>query len=312
MKSYLIKRILLFFPTIIGITLVTFILMKKIPGDPVYGMVGKRADKETIISIRKNLNIDLPLWQQYFGYLKLLSRGELGRSYYTNRKIMEDIKEKLPHTLYLASAAMLFAIIIGIGMGILMAYFSSSFWDRFLSFISLASISIPVFWVGLILIFIFSLKLHLFPPGGRGENNLIYLVLPAATLAINSCAYIARITRSAIMELISKPFVLVAKAKGLSRFHVIFKHILKNAMIPIITIIGIDIGSYLNGSVLTETIFSWDGLGRYALEGIIKRDYPVIMGCVLTGAMVFVLVNLLVDISYYFIDPRIRHEKKNQ
>jgi ABC-type dipeptide/oligopeptide/nickel transport system permease component len=269
-------------------------------------MVGERANQETIEEIRTQLGADKPLIIQYAGYLRLIAQGELGRSYYTNRRVVQDIKEKFPNTLRLALAAMLFASITGILLGILMGVTRSSFWDRVGSIIAIAGVSVPVFWVGLILMLIFAFTFRVFPPSGMGDGELAYLVLPAATLGINSAAYIARITRSSILDIVSQQYIMTARAKGLPSSRVIFKHMLKNAMIPIITLIGIDFGSYLNGAVLTETIFGWDGIGLYALDGIVKRDYPVVMGTVLVGATVFVLVNMMVDFCYAYLDPRVR------
>jgi peptide/nickel transport system permease protein len=179
-------------------------------------------------------------------------------------------------------------------------------WDRLASIISVGGISLPVFWLGLTLMLIVGLNLRWLPPSGMGDGSPAYLILPAVTLGAYSLAYIARITRTTMMEELSQPYVVTARAKGLPERTVIFKHALKNSLIPIVTLIGLDLGSYLNGAVLTETVFGWDGLGRYALDGIMKRDYPVIMGVVLFGAVVFVVMNLIVDISYHVLDPRVR------
>ena len=273
------------------------------------GMAGERANSETLERIRAELGQDRPLVLQYVGYLKLLVTGELGRSYYTNRKITDDLLQKFPNTIKLAIAAMLFASILGILMGAFAAVHQGTAWDRLVTLISVGGISIPVFWLGLALMLIFSFYLTWLPPSGMGNGDLRYLILPAATLGTFSLAYIARITRSSMLETLSQPYIAAARAKGLSETKIIFRHALKNSLIPIITLIGLDLGSYLNGAVLTETIFGWDGLGRYALEGIMKRDYPVIMGVVLFGAGIFVTMNLLVDISYHFFDPRVRVKK---
>ncbi|MDO8445795.1 MAG: ABC transporter permease [Deltaproteobacteria bacterium] len=309
MTAYILKRLFLFIPTLLGVTIVTFFLMKAVPGDPAAGMVGERAPKEVLEKIKRDLGEDRPVIIQYIGYLGLILKGELGRSYYTNRRVAEDIAEKLPNTFKLALAATLFATVAGIILGVISAVFRDSFLGKTASLIALWGISLPVFWVGLILMLIFALTLHWLPPSGTG-TSLIYLVLPASTLGIHSAAYISRITRSSMLEVLSKPYIETARAKGLNEFMVVMKHALRNALIPIVTLIGIDFGSYLNGSVLTETIFGWDGMGRYALDGIMKRDYPVIMGTVLVGAVVFVAINLLVDISYSYLDPRIRTEGK--
>jgi ABC-type dipeptide/oligopeptide/nickel transport system permease component len=306
MGYYLLKRILLFIPTLLGITLITFVLMQALPGDPVAGMAGERATAETIARIRSELGQDRPLPLQYIGYVKLLATGELGRSYYTNRKISDDLLQKFPNTLRLALAAMLFASVFGIGLGTLAAVKRGTKWDRLIAFVTVGGISIPVFWLGLALMLVFSLYLRVLPPSGMGNGRLEYLILPAITLGTFSLSYIARVTRSSMLESLSQPYVAAARAKGLSETKVVLKHALKNSLIPIITLIGLDLGSYLNGAVLTETIFGWDGLGRYALDGILKRDYPVIMGVVLFGAFVFVTMNLLVDLSYHLLDPRVR------
>jgi len=306
MALYILKRILLFIPTLLGITLITFILMQSLPGDPVSGMAGERASPETLARIRAELGQDRPLPLQYVGYLKLLGSGELGRSYYTNRKIADDLVQKFPNTLKLALAAMFFASVTGIGMGVISAVKRGTVWDRIVTLISVGGISVPVFWLGLALMLLFAFYLRWLPPSGMGNGSLMYIILPAATLGTFSLSYIARVTRSSMLETLSQPYVAAARAKGVSEIVVVLKHALKNSLIPVVTLIGLDLGSYLNGAVLTETIFGWDGLGRYALDGIIKRDYPVIMGVVLFGAVIFVAMNLIVDISYHFLDPRVR------
>jgi len=306
MVLYILKRLLLFIPTLLGISLITFILMKHLPGDPVAGMVGERATPETISRIQAELGLDKPLPYQYFMYLKRICTGQFGRSIYTNRKISDDLIQKFPNTLVLALAAMFFASILGISMGVFSAVNRGTIWDRIVTLISVGGISVPVFWLGLALMLLFSFYLRWLPPSGMGNGSFNYLILPAATLATFSLSYIARVTRSSMLETLSQPYVAAARAKGISETVVVFKHALKNSLIPIVTLIGLDLGSYLNGAVLTETIFGWDGLGRYALDGIVKRDYPVIMGAVLLGALIFVAVNLVVDISYHFLDPRVR------
>ncbi len=306
MAAYILKRVLLFIPTLLGITLITFFLVKALPGDPVLGMAGERASPETIARIRAELGADRPLPLQYLGYLNFLAHGELGRSYYTNRRISDDLLQKFPNTLKLAVTAILFASFGGILLGIISAVRRGTIWDRLASVVSVGGISIPVFWLGLTLMLVFALYLRWLPPSGMGNGSPAYLILPAITLGTYSMAYVARITRSSLIECLSQPYVATARAKGLSERAVVLKHALKNSLIPIVTVIGLDLGSYLNGAVLTETIFGWDGIGRYALDGIMKRDYPVIMGVVLFGAVVFVCMNLLVDISYHYLDPRIR------
>jgi peptide/nickel transport system permease protein len=306
MGPYVLKRLLFALPTLLGLALVTFLLLRAIPGDPALGLVGERADPAAVEAIRKELGQDRPLPVQFIGYLGLLAKGNLGRSYYTKREVSADILQKFPNTLKLALAAMVFATLAGIGLGVLSAVTRGSYWEKVFSGAAIAGISLPVFWVGLILMLVFAFMLPFLPPSGMGDGAVNYLVLPAATLGLNSAAYIARITRMSLIEVLGAQYIMTAKAKGLSPFVVVAKHALRNALIPVVTLIAIDFGSYLNGSVLTETIFGWDGLGRYALDGILKRDYPVIMGVVLFGAVIFVVMNLLVDISYHFLDPRVR------
>ncbi|OGW35503.1 MAG: peptide ABC transporter permease [Nitrospirae bacterium GWD2_57_9] len=306
MLQYILKRVLLFIPTLLGITLITFILMQSLPGDPVLAMVGERSTPETIARIRAELGQDRPLPLQYLGYLKLLSKFELGRSIHTNRKVADDLLQKFPNTLKLGLTALLFASIVGVGLGIIAAVKRDTVWDRLITLVSVGGISVPVFWLGLALMLIFALYLRWLPPSGMGNGSLLYIIMPAVTLGTFSLSYIARITRSSMLESLSQPFIAAARAKGLPETSVVLKHALKNSLIPIVTVIGLDLGSYLNGAVLTETIFGWDGLGRYALTGILGRDYPVIMGVVLFGAVIFVTINLLVDVSYHFLDPRVR------
>ncbi len=309
MLGYSLKRILLFVPTLIGITLITFILVQSLPGDPVANMVGERASPETIARIRSEIGADRSKPVQYLLYVKRLLQGDLGRSLFTNRKVSDDLLQKFPNTLRLALAAMLFASVLGIAMGVFAATKRGSGWDRLVTLLTVGGISVPVFWLGLALMLLFAFHLRWLPPSGMGNGSPAYLVLPAVTLGTFSLSYIARVTRSSMLESLSQPYVAAARAKGLSEFQVVLKHALKNSLIPVVTLIGLDLGSYLNGAVLTETIFGWDGLGRYALEGILKRDYPVILGVVLFGAVVFVSMNLIVDLSYHLLDPRVRTNK---
>ncbi|MFZ5907154.1 MAG: ABC transporter permease [Nitrospirota bacterium] len=304
MKDYLTKKILLLIPLFFGITLLTFSLAKALPGDPVLSMVGERAQPEVIEKIRKEIGADKNIVAQYSGYLALLLRGEFGRSYYTNREVLHDILLKFPNTMALAVAAMLIAVPLGTGLGFLSAYRKDTFTDRVISALSVTGLSVPVFWSGLLLMLFFSLKLKFFPPSGTGD--LRFLVLPALTLALPALGTLARITRTTVIEVMEMPFIKTARAKGISEVRIQAGHVLKNALIPIVTVIGLDFGSYLNGAVLTETIFGWDGIGRFTMEGIIRRDYPVIMGCVITGTFVFVVMNMVVDMLYHALDPRVR------
>jgi ABC-type dipeptide/oligopeptide/nickel transport system permease component len=304
LRLYVVKRIALLFPLLFGITLITFSLTNALPGDPVYSMVGERATPETIEKIRKEIGADKGVVRQYIGYVSLLLTGEMGRSYYTNRKVLNEIIEKLPNTLRLAAGAMCMAVPCGILLGLVSAIRKNKVSDRMITVFSITGLSVPVFWSGLMLMLLFSLKLKLLPPSGTG--NLRYLILPALTLSFPALASIVRVTRVSVLEVMDMPFVRTARAKGIKDNRVNMVHILKNALIPVATVIGLEFGSYLNGAVLTETIFGWDGIGRFTMEGIMKRDYPVIMGCIIVGTVIFVLINLLVDVIYYYLDPRVR------
>jgi ABC-type dipeptide/oligopeptide/nickel transport system permease component len=294
----------LIIPLLFGITLMTFLLTDALPGDPVYSMVGERADPETIERIRREIGSDNGAVRRYFGYVSLLMTGEMGRSYYTNRKVLDEIIEKLPNTMLLAMAAMFIAVPVGILLGLLSALKPNSLTDRMITLFSVTGLSVPVFWSGLVLMLVFSLRLKLLPPSGTG--GLAYLLLPALTLSFPAVASLVRVTRVSVLEITNMPFVRTALAKGIKRSHINTLHILKNALIPIVTVIGLEFGSYLNGAVLTETIFGWDGIGRFTMEGIMKRDYPVIMGCIMVGTVIFVSVNVFVDIMYHYLDPRVR------
>ncbi|MBI4653816.1 MAG: ABC transporter permease [Nitrospirae bacterium] len=295
-------------PILLGVTFITFALIKALPGDPVLSLVGERARPETIDSIKRELGTDKNFISQFIGYISLLSKGNLGRSYYTQRDVAQDIIEKFPNTVKLAFTSMAIAILLGITLGFISAKNKGRPTDMFASLIAISGISLPVFWIGLILIYIFSLHLKWLPPSGTGDIR--FLILPAITLSIPAGASIARITKATMLEIINEPFIKTARAKGLKENVILFRHVLKNAMIPLVTIIGLDFGSYLNGAVLTETIFGWDGIGRFTMEGIIKRDYPVVMGCLLIGTSTFVLINIVVDILYHYLDPRIRVTKQ--
>ena len=307
MTEYVIRRILLVIPVLFGVTLVTFLLMYVVPGDPVLSMVGERYDQETLESLRAELHLDDPLAIQYLRYIGGVLRGDLGRSFITNRPVLESIAEKFPNTLRLAFSAMVVATLIGLVVGIISAVKPYSLWDRLSMTFALAGISVPVFWVGLILILVVAVQFKLLPPSGFGGGNIKYLILPAITLGTRSAAFIARMTRANMLEVIHEDYIRTARAKGLREFWVMNKHALRNVLIPIVTVLGMDFGSYLSGSVLTESIFGWPGLGRFTLQAILKRDFPVIQGAVLFMAVIFVTVNLAVDLLYSVLDPRIRY-----
>lgn len=309
MVAYALKRLLLLIPLLFGITLLAFFLLNALPGDPVLSLVGERASPEAIENIRREIGVDKGFIGQYIGYLKLLLNGNFGRSYYTNRDVLRDIVMKFPNTMRLAFAAMLIAVPLGILLGFISAYKRDSLIDRLINVLTIAGLSVPIFWSAILIMLIFSLKMKIFPPSGTGDIR--FIVLPAFVLSIPATAALARITKTTVIDILKMPYIKTAKAKGLSSVRIKAIHVLKNAVIPIVTIIGLDFGSYLNGAVVTETIFGWDGIGRFTMDGIIKRDYPVIMGCVIFGTTIFVIINLITDILYHYLDPRVRlHAEK--
>ena len=292
-------------PTLFGVMIVVFLLLYVAPGDPVQDMVGERADAETIARLRKELHLDEPLPKQFILYAGGVLRGDLGNSYITQRPIIRDIKERFPKTLLLAGSAMFLASVLGITIGVLSAKNPGGWFDRLGLGLAYLGISFPVYWVGLILILIFAVTLRWLPPSGYG--GIKYLILPALALGSRSIAFLARVTRSSMLEVLGGDFVRTARAKGLRERVVIARHALRNALIPIITVLGLDFGYYLTGSILTETIFSWPGIGRYVVNAISRRDLPAINGSVLFLSVVFVLVNLITDLAYAKADPRVAY-----
>jgi ABC-type dipeptide/oligopeptide/nickel transport system permease component len=297
--------LLLAIPTLFGVAVVTFLLLFVAPGDPVLQMVGERADPETITRLRAELRLDDPLHTRFLHYAGGLLKGDLGQSYTTGRPISQDLMERFPKTLLLAGAAMFLAATIGITVGVITARFPNGWFDRLTLAGTYLGISFPVYWVGLVLILIFAVMLRWFPPSGYGGPE--FLVLPALALGSRSIAFLARVTRSAMLEVLSSDYVRTARAKGAGQFRVVVIHGLRNALIPVVTVLGLDFGSYLTGSILTETIFSWPGVGRYVVNAIARRDLPAIQGTVLFLSVVFVTVNLVTDLVYAKVDPRVRY-----
>jgi ABC-type dipeptide/oligopeptide/nickel transport system permease component len=306
MFRFLLRRLALAVPTLVGVLVVVFLLLYVAPGDPVQEMVGERADAETIARLRRELKLDEPLYVQFGSYVSGVARGDLGRSYITNRPILTDILDRFPKTLLLAATAMVFAATIGITIGALSARKPGGWFDRAALGVAYLGISFPVYWVGLLFILLFAVVLRWLPPSGYGRP--IYLVLPALALGSRSIAFLARVTRSAMLEVLGGDFVRTARAKGLGERDVVVRHALRNALIPVLTVLGLDFGYYLTGSILTETIFSWPGLGRYVVNAIARRDLPAIQGSVLFLSVVFVLVNLATDLAYAKADPRVAYD----
>jgi ABC-type dipeptide/oligopeptide/nickel transport system permease component len=258
------------------------------------------------VRLRAELHLDDPLPVQFGRYVAQVARGDLGRSYITNRPIIQDLTQRFPATLTLAGAAMLFAIVLGISIGVFGAWKAGGLGDRLFALLAYAGVSFPVYWVGLLLILAFAVSLHWLPASGYG--GLAFLVLPAVTLGMRSVAFLARMTRAAMQEVLQSDFIRTARAKGLGELPVVLSHGLRNALLPVVTVIGLDFGSYLTGSILTETIFSWPGVGRYVLTAIEKRDLPAIQGSILFLSFVFVLVNLITDLVYAKVDPRVAYD----
>jgi ABC-type dipeptide/oligopeptide/nickel transport system permease component len=305
-SRFLLRRLVLLVPTLLGVLVVAFLLLHVAPGDPVQAIVGDRADSLTVAQLRAELRLDDPLPVRFAGYAAGLVRGDLGTSYITRRPIARDLLERFPATLRLAFAAMLFAATLGIAVGVLGAWRPGTWWDRLLTVGAYLGVSFPVYWVGLLLILVFAVELRWLPPSG--SRGLLFLILPALTLGMRSVAVLARMTRAALQEVLQSDFIRTARAKGLREAPVVLKHGLRNALIPVITVLGLDFGSYLTGSILTETIFAWPGVGRYVLEAIGKRDLPAIQGSILFLSLIFVVVNLLTDIAYAKADPRVAYE----
>lgn len=305
MSRFILRRLLLAIPTLFGVLVVAFLVLYVAPGDPVQSMIGERADSATISRLRAELKLDEPLYVRFGHYVGNVVQGDLGRSYITNRPISRDIIERFPKTMQLAGAAMLFAAFLGITLGILSARNPGGWSDRLALGIAYLGISFPVYWVGLLLILLFAVTLQWLPPSGYGSWQ--FLILPALALGMRSIAFLARVTRSSMMEALGADYVRTGRAKGLSEKAVTLRHALRNAMIPIITVLGLDFGAYLTGSILTETIFSWPGIGRYVVNAIARRDLPAIQGAVLFLSAIFVLVNLLADIAYAKTDPRVAY-----
>ena len=309
MGKFIFNRALQAVPVVMGVLTISFMLMVVLPGDPVLSMIGERYDENTVELMRKKLNIDKPLIERMGIFVGDVLRGDLGHSFITGRSVTKEILDKFPNTLILAVAAMTVAVLIGISLGMVASLVPGSWTDKTIMVLALTGVSAPVFWTGLIFVLVFGVYLGWLPPTGYG--GVEYLILPAFTLGLRSAAQITRLTRSAMMDTLSQDYIRTARSKELPWWKILLKHALPNSLIPVLTVIGTDFGSYLSGAVLTESIFGWPGLGRLTLEAILKRDLPIIQGTVLFMALMFICVNLVVDILYGIIDPRIRAERSN-
>lgn len=307
MTTYIIRRLFMTLPILLGVATIVFILMFIVPGDPARLLMGQHGNEETLRAIRREMGLDRPVYVQYARYIGRLAKGDLGMSYRQRRPVARIIRERFPATLKLASASMFIAIVAGMAAGIVAAVYRNGILDWLVMIFSLSGISMPVFWLGMMLILLFASGLGWFPVGGYGRSgDLRHLFLPAISLAAVSTGYIARMMRSSMLEVLGKDYIRTARAKGLSEKAVMLRHALRNAFIPVVTIIGIDFASLLGGAVATETVFAWPGLGRATVDAIRVRDLPMVEGCILFLAVIFVLANLAVDLSYAWLDPRIR------
>ena len=306
MLIFVVRRLLLTIPVLLGVLFVVMLTLDLIPGDPVALMLGDGATKENVARFREHLGLDRPLAVRYVRYLGKVVTGDLGHSIQQNRPVVDELAEAWPATLQLAAAALVLAALLGVATGIVSAVWPNSMFDALSRLSSLFGLSMPVFWTGLVLIVIFAFWLPILPVGGVGSPA--HFVLPAVTLALPSIAMIARMTRSSVLEVLREDYVRTARAKGVQERLVVVKHALRNAAIPILTLIGLQAGQLMGGAVLTETVFAWPGLGRLMVKAIFARDYILLQGAVLLFAMAFVVINLVVDLSYGALDPRVSRQ----
>jgi len=306
--GYVIRRLLLAIPVLIGVSILVFAIIRFIPGDPARAVAGVNASPEYIEQVRRDLLLDEGVHVQYYAYMSNLLQGDMGRSTFTQRPVTVELMQRFPNTLLLSATAMAFAIIFGMAAGIVSATRRYSLFDNTSMLLALFGVAAPVFWLGIMFQLLFSVQLGWLPSGGIGTWK--HLVLPALTLGLATTALIARITRSSMLDVLGQDYITTARSKGLVERVVVYKHALKNAMIPVVTVMGLQFGTLLGGAVLTETVFSWPGVGRLMVDSILARDYPVVQGAVLILAVLFVTINLVVDIIYAFLDPRITYGSK--
>lgn len=308
MIALLLRRAAQAVPVLLGVTLVAFLLTYKLPGDPARALAGERYREEDLARIRTELGLDRPAVVQYADYVGRLLRGDLGTSFATGRPVATELAERFPRTIVLAVASLSVAIVLGLLLGALAARRPHGWIDRLSMLAALAGLSLPVFVSAILLLWLFAVTLRWLPPSGWIADEPLAFVLPAATLGLRSAALLARMTRATLVEVLAADYVRTGRAKGCPEATVLVRHALRNALVPVITVAGLDFGSYLSGSVLTESIFAWPGVGQYAMQAILRRDFPAIQGTVLFLSLIFVLVNLAVDLLYGVLDPRIRRQ----
>lgn len=334
MGAYAVKRFLTILPVLIGISLLVFSFIHLIPGDPAVAMLGERATPERVAAVRAQLGLDEPLYQQYLIYLRKVLRGDLGISIIRGDPVLADLMHRFPATVELALSAILLALVVGIPIGIVSAVWRNSLFDGLSRLVALIGVSMPIFWLGVMLAWFFGVELGWLPTGFRLDidvavrpvtnfylldsllagdaraflSSLRHLILPTIALGTIPLAIIARMTRASLLEVLSQEYIRTAEAKGASQRTVVLHHAMRNALLPILTVIGLQVGHLLAGAILTETIFSWPGIGLWVYEAIQARDYPIVQGATLFVATVFVLVNLCTDLLYGAVDPRIAYD----
>ncbi len=306
MARYLIKRLLTILPTMLGVVTLVFFLVHLIPGDPVAVMLGEHAMAVEKAALRHQLGLDQPLLHQYLMFLKGIFQGNLGNSIFYRLPVSAVIASRLPATIILAAAAMAVALLIALPLGILAGCRQYSAIDNISMFFSLLGISMPNFWLGPLLIIVFSIKLNWLPVSGM--DGLKSLILPAVTLGTALAAILSRMTRSSLLEVISQEYLVAARARGLPGWRVLLKHALKNALLPVVTIVGLQFGALLSGAIVTEKVFSWPGIGSLLIQAVFTRDYPMVQGCILVISFCYIIANVATEVFYAFIDPRIRYE----
>ena len=313
MGKYLVRRIFLALFSLIGVITCVFLLLRALPGDPAELILGEFATPETLALVRTKLGLDKPLYIQYFIFLKDMVQLDFGRSIVTRQPVFNEIRWVIPFTIHLALAATAISSLLGVIAGILSAKARNTIKDHFTRILSLIGISMPEFWIGILLVQAFSIRIKLFPAIGGGREGdvmsiILHLILPALALGMALTALTARMTRSSMLEVLSQDYIRTALAKGMTETAALWKHALRNALIPIVTIIGLNMGRLLGGAVIIETVFARPGLGKLLVDSIFARDYPIVEGVITVIATVFIVVNLLVDLTYALIDPRIRYE----
>lgn len=307
MLNYLGSRLFEALLVMLGVTTIVFMLIHVVPGDPVEVMLGESAQLADREALREALGLNLPLSTQWLNYVSGLLQLDLGTSLHSKRPVIEILSERIPATSILAGTSILIALIIALPLGVLAAVRKGSFWDTGAMVFSILGVAIPNFWMGPLLILVFSLWLGWLPVSG--DDQILSLVLPALTLGTALAAILSRMIRSSLLEVLNEDYIRAANARGLSPTTIILKHSLKNAALPVVTILGLQLGALLAGAVITETVFSWPGIGQLTIESIQKRDYPVVQSCVLLISLTYVFVNLLTDLAYVFLDPRVSLSK---